>query len=140
MKHSLLLLIIYLGAPSLSGASEASPPNIVMIMADDMGWNALGCYGSNLVETPRIDQLAADGMRFTDAYALSQCLPTRAAIFSGQYGARTGLTSVETGSPDYAPLISPGRPEALNPAFYTHFETYTVLSLLVFLSNTLQVF
>ena len=122
MKHSLLLLIIYLGAPSLSGASEASPPNIVMIMADDMGWNALGCYGSNLVKTPRIDQLAADGMRFTDAYALSQCLPTRAAIFSGQYGARTGLTSVETRSPDYAPMISPGRPEALNPAFYTLFE------------------
>ena len=61
-------------------------------------------------------------MRFTDAYALSQCLPTRAAIFSGQYGARTGLTSVETSSPDYTPLISPGRPEGLSPETYTLFE------------------
>ncbi len=97
-------------------------PNIVLILADDLGWNGLSCYGSEMVETPNIDRLANEGMRFTDAYALSQCLPTRAAIFSGQYGARTGLTSVETASPDYAPMISPGRPERLDPEIYTIFE------------------
>ena len=97
-------------------------PNIVLILADDLGWNGLSCYGSGLVETPNIDRLATEGMRFTDAYALSQCLPTRAAIFSGQYGARTGLTSVETASPPYAPMISPGRPEGLEPEVYTLFE------------------
>ena len=97
-------------------------PNIVIIMADDLGWNGLGCYGSELAQTPCLDQLAAEGMRFTNAYACSQCLPTRAAIFSGQYGARTGLTSVETSSPDYAPMISPGRPKALEPEVYTLFE------------------
>ncbi len=59
------------------------PPNLVIIMADDMGWNGLTSCGSDLVRTPHIDRLAAEGMRFTNAYALSQCLPTRAAIFSG---------------------------------------------------------
>jgi arylsulfatase A len=97
-------------------------PNIVFILADDLGWNGVGCYGTELVATPHIDRLAADGMRFTDAYVLSQCLPTRAALFSGQYGARTRLTAVETASPNYAPLISPGRAEGLPPETYTLFE------------------
>jgi arylsulfatase A len=97
-------------------------PNIVFILADDLGWNALGCYGNQLVPTPHLDRLAAEGMRFTDAYVLSQCLPTRAALFSGQDGARTRLTSVETKSPAYAPLISPGRAEGLPPGCYTLFE------------------
>ncbi|MEM9280817.1 MAG: sulfatase [Verrucomicrobiota bacterium] len=114
-------LIFLLAALPLMGAA-AEKPNIVVILADDLGWNGLTCYGSDLVETPHLDRLAAEGMRFTDAYALSQCLPTRAAIFSGQYGARTGLTSVEIASPDYAPMISPGRPEGLNPNTYTIFE------------------
>ena len=115
-------MIIFLSVLPLPAEPESRPPNIIIIMADDLGWNALGCYGSNLALTPHLDQLAAEGMRFTDAYALSQCLPTRSAIFSGQYGARTGLTSVETSSPGYAPMISPGRPEALDPEVYTIFE------------------
>lgn len=107
----------------LTGHSHAtSGPNIVFILADDLGWNGLGCYGTRWVETPNLDRLAAEGMRFTQAYALSQCLPTRAALFSGQYGARTGLTSVETASPPYAPMRSPGRPEGLPPETYTVFE------------------
>lgn len=97
-------------------------PNIVVILADDLGWNGVSCFGNKLVATPHIDALAAEGMRFTDAYALSQCLPTRAALFSGQYGARTRLTSVETASPNYAPLISPGRAEGLPRDAYTIFE------------------
>ena len=122
MKPSIVLLIAFLSVLPLCGQSEERPPNVVIIMADDLGWNGLGCYGSELAQTPCLDQLAAEGMRFTDAYALSQCLPTRAAIFSGQYGARTGLTSVETSSPSYAPMISPGRPKALEPEVYTLFE------------------
>lgn len=116
-----LFISIWIFLP-LGGEATSKPPHIVIIMADDLGWNALGCYGSDLVRTPHLDRLAAEGMRFTDAYALSQCLPTRAAIFSGQYGARTGLTSVETSSPAYAPMISPGRPEVLDPGLYTLFE------------------
>jgi len=122
MKRNIIVLIAFLGVFPLLAESKERPPNIVIIMADDLGWNALGCYGAELAQTPCLDQLATEGMRFTDAYALSQCLPTRAAIFSGQYGARTGLTSVETSSPGYAPMISPGRPKALEPDVHTLFE------------------
>ena len=120
--HSILTYTLLLMLNSLHGWAAPSLPNIVIILADDLGWNGLGCYGTDLVRTPNIDRLAAEGMRFTDAYSLSQCLPTRAALFSGQYGARTGLTSVETESPDYAPMISPGRPDGLDPKTYTIFE------------------
>lgn len=118
---SLRVLLFFLGFTAAVHASDRLP-NIVFILADDLGWNGLSCYGTELVETPHLDQLASEGMRFTNAYALSQCLPTRAALFSGQYGARTGLTSVEKESPGYAPMKSPGRPDGLPPETYTVFE------------------
>jgi uncharacterized sulfatase len=74
--------------------SWAATPNILHILADDMGWTALSCYGNHDVATPNLDRLASQGMRFTDAYADSQCSPTRAAFFSGQYGARSGVFKV----------------------------------------------
>ena len=123
MNNKVSWLTITLVIQSIIGSLAASgQPNIVFILADDLGWNALGCYGSELADTPNLDRLASEGIRFTDAYALSQCLPTRAALFSGQYGARTRLTSVETASPDYAPMISPGRASGLPPETYTIFE------------------
>lgn len=68
-------------------------PNIVFILADDLGWKDVGCYGSSLYETPRIDRLASEGVRFTNAYAACHvCSPTRASILTGQYPARLGLT------------------------------------------------
>lgn len=71
----------------------ASQPNIVFILVDDLGWRDLACYGSDFYETPRIDRLAAEGMRFTDAYASCPvCSPTRASIMSGKYPARVGVT------------------------------------------------
>ncbi|MGD9556365.1 MAG: sulfatase [Mangrovibacterium sp.] len=73
--------------------SDAKRPNVVFILADDLGWSDLGCYGSRFYETPRIDQLAKEGIRFTNAYAACHvCSPTRASILSGQYPARLGLT------------------------------------------------
>ncbi len=70
------------------------PPNIVLVLADDLGWADLGCYGNRFNETPHIDRLAAEGMRFTDAYAAAPvCSPTRAALQSGQHPARLGLTN-----------------------------------------------
>ena len=67
--------------------------NIVFILIDDMGWTDLTCYGNTFHETPNIDRLAAEGMRFTDAYAACPvCSPTRASIMSGQYPARIGIT------------------------------------------------
>ena len=68
-------------------------PNFVFFLIDDMGWKDLGCYGSNFYETPNIDKLASQGMRFTDAYAACPvCSPTRASIVAGKYPARLGIT------------------------------------------------
>jgi uncharacterized sulfatase len=69
-------------------------PNILHILADDMGYSALSCYGNKDISTPNLDRLASQGMRFTSAYADAQCSPTRAAFFSGQYGARSGVFKV----------------------------------------------
>ncbi len=68
-------------------------PNILFILLDDYGWTDTGCYGSSFYETPRIDALALEGARFTDAYASCPvCSPTRASILTGKYPARLGLT------------------------------------------------
>ncbi len=90
--------------PPLRAADAPSPaarPNIVFILADDLGWTDLGCYGSKFYETPNIDRLAREGMRFTSAYAASSvCSPTRAAILTGQHPARLHLTDWLPGRPD----------------------------------------
>ena len=71
-------------------------PNIVFILADDLGWTDIGCQGSKYYETPNIDKLAAQGMRFTSYYHCQNCAPTRAALMSGQYPPRTGIYTVGT--------------------------------------------
>jgi len=69
-------------------------PNVILILIDDLGWKDLGCYGSGFYETPNLDRLADEGMRFTDAYAACPvCSPTRASILSGKYPATLGLTN-----------------------------------------------
>ncbi len=74
---------------------RADKPNIVFILADDLGYTDVGCYGSGYYETPNIDRLAAQGMRFTNGYTCGpNCQPTRAALMSGQYGPRTGVYTV----------------------------------------------
>lgn len=68
-------------------------PNIILILADDLGYSQLGCYGNRFNETPNLDQLARDGLRFSDAYASAAvCSPTRAALMTGQHPARQGIT------------------------------------------------
>ncbi len=68
-------------------------PNIVLILIDDLGWADLSCYGSEFYETPNIDQLASEGVLFTDAYAAAPvCSPTRASLLTGKYPARLRLT------------------------------------------------
>lgn len=76
-----------------AGLAPEEKPNIVFIMADDLGWNDVGIYGSSRYKTPNIDALAREGMAFTQAYAANPtCSPTRASILSGQYPARLGIT------------------------------------------------
>jgi arylsulfatase A len=79
------------GADSAAGLNR--PPNIVLFLVDDMGWIDPACYGNPFHETPNIDRLASQGMRFTDAYAACPvCSPTRARIMTGRYPATVNLT------------------------------------------------
>lgn len=81
------------GAQSAATAATKKP-NFLFILMDDMGWMDLACYGSKFYETPNIDRLAAQGVRFTDAYAACPvCSPTRASVMSGKYPARVGVTN-----------------------------------------------
>lgn len=80
------------------GAESSRKPNIVFILADDLGWADLGCYGADLHETPNLDRLARDGVRFTDAYAMSVCSPTRSTLMTGKHAARLGITIWSEGS------------------------------------------
>ncbi len=76
-------------------ADEPTRPNVVLILADDLGYTDLGCYGNKYYETPNIDRLAESGLRFTSGYTCGpNCQPTRAALLSGQYGPRTGVYTV----------------------------------------------
>lgn len=76
-------------------AAVRQRPNIVFILADDLGPTDLGCYGSGYYQTPHLDRLAREGMKFTDGYTCGpNCQPTRAALMSGQYGPRTGVYTV----------------------------------------------
>ena len=74
-------------------AFAVQSPNLILINVDDLGWKDLGCYGSDVYETPNIDKLARNGLKFTNAYsACAVCSPTRAAIMTGRYPARLGVT------------------------------------------------
>jgi arylsulfatase A-like enzyme len=76
-----------------TGETSEGKPNIIFILADDLGWAELGCYGNKFNETPNLDKLASEGMRFTEAYAAAPvCSPYRAALMTGQYPARVGIT------------------------------------------------
>ncbi len=81
-------------APTAPAASRPDrPPNVVFILADDFGWRDLSCQGSTFYQTPNIDRLATQGVRFTDAYAACPvCSPSRASLVTGQYPARLHLT------------------------------------------------
>ena len=87
------VLLLCLLCVAHEGVAADRPPNIVLILADDLGWSDLGCQGSDFYQTPNIDRLAREGMRFTQAYAAGPvCSPTRASILTGQHPARLRLT------------------------------------------------
>jgi arylsulfatase A-like enzyme len=90
------LIAAALSVLAMAGAAGAAErPNVIFIMADDLGYTDLACYGSKYYETPAIDRLAAEGVRFTNGYTCGpNCQPTRAALLSGQYAPRTGVYTV----------------------------------------------
>jgi arylsulfatase A-like enzyme len=89
MKH---LLALILSLATLHAADRK--PNIILIMADDLGWTDTAAYGSKYYETPNIERLAKEGMKLMSHHHCQNCTPTRAALMSGQYGARTGVYTV----------------------------------------------
>jgi arylsulfatase A-like enzyme len=92
-----LLVMLLAVQPVLHAAGarrSQAKPNIVFIMADDLGYTDLACFGSKYYETPNLDRLAAQGMRLTNYHQCQNCAPTRAALMSGQYGPRTGVYTV----------------------------------------------
>lgn len=104
----ILLTVVTLSFYGCANKSE-TPPNIVFILADDLGYSQIGCYGTDYYQTPNIDKLASNGMRFTNAYAAcAVCSPTRASIMTGKYPARLHLTDFLSGNKkDTYPLSQP---------------------------------
>src|SRR4051812_28282343 len=95
MRYLFAAVFSFFLISNLYAAADRSRPNIVFILADDLGYTDVACFGSKYYETPNIDRLAAEGIRFTNGYTCGpNCQPTRAALMSGQYGPRTGVYTV----------------------------------------------
>ncbi|MEL7498338.1 MAG: sulfatase [Planctomycetota bacterium] len=105
LRLKALFLLGFFGGLLFTNSTRASEdvaklPNIVLIMADDLGWKDLHCYGNKRLDTPNIDRLARQGMLFTDAYSASPvCTPTRAALMTGESPARLNITNHAGGHP-----------------------------------------
>ncbi len=106
-----------------SSAAGAAKPNIVFLLADDLGWRDTGYMGSDFYRTPNLDALAQQGMVFTDAYANApNCAPSRAALLSGMYAPRTGVYTVnnpDRGKAEHRRLIPHRNVPFLNPQVVT---------------------
>ena len=90
MRYLFICLAVAWGFVQPLSATERKQPNIVIIMADDMGFSDIGCYGSE-IKTPVLDKLAANGLRFTQFYNTSRCCPTRASLLTGMYQHQAGI-------------------------------------------------
>ncbi|MGY8658509.1 MAG: arylsulfatase [Verrucomicrobiales bacterium] len=118
MIHCLFLSLVLLA----SGFGAETRPNIIIIMADDMGYSDIGCYGGE-IKTPNLDALAANGMRFTQFYNTARCCPTRATLLTGLYAHQAGIGHMTSnyGIPQYQGFLNKECltiAEALKPAGY----------------------
>ncbi|MEM1444294.1 MAG: arylsulfatase [Verrucomicrobiota bacterium] len=108
-RFRVLLLSLCIGAFSCSPliSADASPPNMVVIMVDDMGFSDIGCYGGE-IETPHLDDLAKSGLRFMDFYNAGRCCPTRAALLTGLYQHQAGIGHMtgDSGHPSYRGFLN----------------------------------
>ena len=101
MRHSTILWAAFVLLAPLAGLHAAERPNFVIIMADDLGYGDIGCYGNQRIKTPQIDRLAAEGLRFTDFHSSGAvCSPTRAGLMTGRYQQRAGIAAVVVAAPD----------------------------------------
>jgi arylsulfatase A-like enzyme len=120
MRTLLRVLCVWLAAMNCAAARSADKPNVIFILADDIGYGDFGCYGATKIKTPSIDRLATEGRRFTDAHSPSAvCTPTRYALMTGEYAWRKPGTGILPGTA--ALIIEPGRltvPALLQQAGY----------------------
>jgi arylsulfatase A-like enzyme len=116
----MLCFVLWAAGARAETGNDRPPLNFVFILADDLGWRDLGCYGSTFYETPNLDALAASGVRFTSAYAACPvCSPTRSSIQTGRYPARLRNTDFFGGpQPDEAALQPRFKNRKLLPAQY----------------------
>jgi arylsulfatase A-like enzyme len=89
-----LLCTVWLAGSALAASPQASRPNIILILADDLGWSDLGCYGGE-IRTPNLDSLAKGGLRFTQFYNTARCCPTRASLLTGLYPHQAGVGAMD---------------------------------------------
>jgi arylsulfatase A len=95
MKNIYLMCFVFLLYLDCNGQSFPVKPNVVIIMADDLGYGGIGCYGEPTIKTPNLDALAKDGIRFIDFHSNAPvCTPTRVALLTGNYQQRSGLEGV----------------------------------------------
>ncbi|HEX8915728.1 MAG TPA: sulfatase-like hydrolase/transferase [Humisphaera sp.] len=104
---SLVALLVAVLAPAGALAAPPRPPNIVVILADDLGYETLGCNGGTSYPTPALDRLAAEGVRFTRGYAQPLCTPTRVQLMTGQYNVRnyTRFGHIDPASTTFAQVL-----------------------------------
>ena len=129
MTFHLTLFFLILVQSSCSLFGVQNPPNILLILADDLGYSDLGCYGSE-IETPNLDTLAADGLRFTNFYNTARCWPTRAALLTGYYPQQVRRDVVKGrergkargGARGNRPAWAPLAPALLKPAGYRSYH------------------
>ena len=124
-RYSILILVVGLTtlnqSPTWSDdSSKPRQPNIIFILADDLGWSELGCYGNGFNETPNLDRLAEEGVRFSQAYASAPvCSPYRAALLTGQHPARIGIVDyLRPNSANALPKETVTLPEVLSANGY----------------------
>ncbi len=123
MKHILAFVLVITSFNQLLYSAE--PPNILIILADDLGYSDVGCYGS-AIQTPNLDALSSNGLRFTQFYNTARCWPTRAALMTGYYAQqvrRDTLPKIKSGTrgvrPNWAPLL----PRMLAPLGYRSYHS-----------------
>lgn len=93
-SFAVILVLCTVFAASLAVWAAPAPPNFIIILADDLGYGDLGCYGHPTIRTPNLDRMAAEGMRFTDFYSAAEvCTPSRAALLTGRLPIRSGMSS-----------------------------------------------
>ncbi len=122
VRFSLLLLVML---SAMASAADTRPPNVVVFLADDLGYSDLGCYGGD-IQTPNLDALAKNGLRFTQFYNTARCWPTRGALLTGYYAQqirRDTVPGVRSGGQGARPAWARLLPEMLKPLGYRSYHS-----------------